>query len=561
LSKEYQHIIKDINDWPISQFTKNREEFVRELRLYTIEKVLAHKRYDLPELLQKSIYFEKKRVKGEEWKVDPADEAKFWQKIEKELFEVSAIDNPTKKDYLPILEKMIHRYAEEIVGNFKPKTFKFARKFLTWLFKRIYNRISLKRIYKLWGSTDSLLDKFTLVGPSDKIRGLFDRGVVVFVPTHFSNLDSILLGYQVDFVTKIPAFLYGAGLNLYNTEIIGYFMNRLGTYRVDRRKKNLIYIETLKSMNTLSIIQGVNNLFFPGGTRSRSGAIEDKIKLGLLNSTVEAQRYIADHDLDRKVFIVPVVTRFPFVLDANQLISDHLSRQGQERYYHERPKMSATKLLRMLLKGMYTNEGKSYLAYGQPMDVFGNMVNDEGVSVDNSGKEIDINNYFSGIEDEANYIQREKVYTKRLGEKIVKQYRDNNIIIPSHLVAFLTYHHLTVSQNETDIFNLLLLDVKHIDVSIDLIVRQLAFVIDRLKKEYPKVLLAAELDGDPNEVFAEGMKYLGVYNSQKPLYIKNEMLKTESIKLLYYYHNQLSSEEVISITSSKDFQLLEKRLD
>ncbi len=561
MSRNYRHIIEDINDWPISQFTKNREEFVRELRLYTIEKVLAHKRYDLPELLQKSIYFEKKRVKGEEWKVDPADEAKFWQKIEKELFAVNSIDQPTKKDYLPILEKMIHRYAEEIVGNFRPKTFKFARKFLTWLFKRIYNRISLRRIYRLWGSTDSLLEKFTITGPSDKIRTLFNKGVVVFVPTHFSNLDSILLGYQVDFITKIPAFLYGAGLNLYNTEIIGYFMNRLGTYRVDRRKKNLIYIETLKSMNTLSMIQGVNNLFFPGGTRSRSGAIEDKIKLGLLNSTVEAQRYIVDHGLDRKVFIVPVVTRFPFVLDANQLISDHLSRQGQERYYHERPKMSATKLLRILLKGMYTSEGKSYLAYGQPMDVFGNKVDDEGRSIDNSNKQIDIRNYFSGIEDQANYIQREKVYTKRLGDKIVQQYRENNIIIPSHLVAYLAYHHVTVSYNETDIFNLLLLDVKHIEVPVDLIIQQIDFVIKQLKAHYPKVLLADELDLTPKEVFEEGMRYLGVYNSQKPLYIKSNILKTESLKLLYYYHNQLSSEAVADIVESKEFGLVVKRQD
>ena len=557
MSKDYQHIIEDINDWPISQFSENREDFVRELRLYTIEKVLAHKRYDLPELLQKSIFFEKKRVKGEEWKVDPADESKFWQKTEKELFKVNALENPKKKDYLPILEKMIHRYAEEIVGNFKPKTFKFARKFLTWLFKRIYNKISLKRIYKLWGSTESLLDKFKIFGPSNKIRTLFDKGVVVFVPTHFSNLDSILLGYQVDFVTKIPAFLYGAGLNLYNTEIIGYFMNRLGTYRVDRRKKNLIYIETLKSMNTLSIIQGVNNLFFPGGTRSRSGAIESKIKLGLLNSTVEAQRYIVDHQLDRKVFIVPVVTRFPFVLDANQLISDHLTRQGQERYFHERPKMSVTKLFRIFLTGMYTNEGKSYLSYGQPMDVFGNTVDEEGVSRDASGNEIDIDKYFSGIEDQANYIQREAVYTKRLGNKIVQQYQENNIIIPSHLVAFLVYKQLTVLQNETDIFNLLLLNVKHIQVSAELIINQIDSVVKRLKSEYPQVILAEELEGNPRDVFNEGMKYLGVYNSQKPLYLKNGILKTESLKLLYYYHNQLSSEAVSSIVEDKQFKLID----
>ena len=45
---------------------------------------------------------------------------------------------------------------------------------------------------------------------------------------------------------------------------------------------------TLQAINALiypwfiSLIEGINHIFFPGGTRSRSGAIEDKLKLGLL---------------------------------------------------------------------------------------------------------------------------------------------------------------------------------------------------------------------------------------------------------------------------------------
>ncbi len=557
MSDQQTHIIEDVNDWPISKFAAKRDEFVLELRRYTIEKVLAHKRYDLPELLQKSIFFEKKRIKGERWKVDPADEEKFWLKLEKELHDVNANSKATKADYMPVLERMIHRYAEEIVGNFKPKTFLFARKFLTWFFKRIYNSWSLRNPFKIWGTKESLLDKFVMYGPEKKIRHLFSKGVVVFVPTHFSNLDSILLGYKFDMKTQIPAFVYGAGLNLYNTEIIGYFISRLGTYRVDRRKKNLIYIETLKSMNTLSIIQGVNNLFFPGGTRSRSGKIEDKIKLGLLNSTVEAQRYIVDNNLDRRVFIVPLVTRFPFVLDANELISDYLSRQGQERYFHERPKLSPTKLLRMFLRGMYTNRGKSYLSYGQPMDVFGNLVDNEGNSIDGQGNIIDISTYFSGIEDKANYIQREAVYTKKLGAKIIEQYFKSNVIIASHLIAYLAYKHFSKAQNETDVFNLLLLNVKHVKIPLATIHSQINFIVKVLKEDHPEVLLSKVLDRSAEEIVEEGLKYLGVYNSLKALYIKKDLLKTESIKLLYYYHNQLSSSEIDAITSSKDYQLIQ----
>src|SRR3546814_15272144 len=49
----------------------------------------------------------------------------------------------------------------------------------------------------------------------------------------------------------LPAFIYGAGLNLFNRKIFAYFMNSLGAYKVDRRKKNLPYLETLKTYSTL----------------------------------------------------------------------------------------------------------------------------------------------------------------------------------------------------------------------------------------------------------------------------------------------------------------------
>src|SRR5690625_7368921 len=102
------------------------------------------------------------------------------------------------------------------------------------------------------------------------------------LPTHVSNVDSSLIDYVIETKVGIPAFAYGAGLNLYNFGPAAYFMNRLGAYRVDRRKKNPIYLETLKAMSTLSIKSGVNNLFFPGGTRSRSGHSESRLKLGRL---------------------------------------------------------------------------------------------------------------------------------------------------------------------------------------------------------------------------------------------------------------------------------------
>ena len=143
---------------------------------------------------------------------------------------------------------------------------------------------------------------------------------------------------------NIPAFAYGAGLNLYDMEIFAYYMNRLGAYRVDRRKKNPIYLETLKGMASLSLIEGVNHIFFPGGTRSRSGAIEDKLKLGLLNSVIDAQRHCLVNNLNQKIFIVPLTLGYHFVIEAGSLIEQNLRIEGKESYTKVRQKKSVVKL-------------------------------------------------------------------------------------------------------------------------------------------------------------------------------------------------------------------------
>ena len=114
----------------------------------------------------------------------------------------------------------------------------------------------------------------------------------------------------------MPAFIYGAGLNLYHNKILAHFMNRLGAYTVDRRKRNPIYRATLDSYATIATLEGVHGIFFPGGTRSRSGAIEKNLKLGLLSTALEAQRRNFVYPIraqSEKIFVVPLVMSYHFV--------------------------------------------------------------------------------------------------------------------------------------------------------------------------------------------------------------------------------------------------------
>ena len=68
--------------------------------------------------------------------------------------------------------------------------------------------------------------------------------------------------------------MYGAGLVLYNLKIFSYFFNSLVLIRLIEEKNIYCTSETLKTYTEEAIINDCHNLFYPGGTRSRSGSIE-----------------------------------------------------------------------------------------------------------------------------------------------------------------------------------------------------------------------------------------------------------------------------------------------
>ena len=55
----------------------------------------------------------------------------------------------------------------------------------------------------------ALKNRLLLAGQVDETRELFNKGLVVFLPTHQSNLDSIMVGYMIDYKLGLPAFLMG----------------------------------------------------------------------------------------------------------------------------------------------------------------------------------------------------------------------------------------------------------------------------------------------------------------------------------------------------------------
>lgn len=547
----YPHIEPDIKQWPIYKLHKKRQSLIEELDDATRERLVKKYGDKIEDIIASTIYTERTRMKQDPWKVDPPQDAAFWAKIKSRLVKRSLDkdDDEARVNNEQLLQKIIHRYSEEIVGTFKVKTFLFARKFLTFFFSRLLNASAGRNFGRIFGRSHRVFERLRAEGEIDKIRALFDKGTVVVLPTHFSNLDSILIGYVMDQIMGLPSFSYGAGLNLYNTGYTAYFMNRLGPYRVDRRKKNPVYLETLKTFCKLAVQKGTNSLFFPGGTRSRSGHLETKLKLGLVGSIMEAQRALYQEGENKKVFIIPLILGYDVTLEAKFLIEQHLKATGKEFYLsNSKDNFYSFRSIMKFIWKTFSESSDITLSFGKPMDVLGNFVDAEGVSYDRFGNPVRLREYFMSDGKIVTDLQREQQYTMILGQRIVERFHKENIVLASHLVAFAAFRVLEHFNPRLDLYGILRLPADDIFFPSDV----MSEVLDDLQRRLYQMERKGQIKLSKNvtnlkgeELIKCGVSDLGVYHAEKPLiFDKQGRLVSEDFKLLYYYHNRMDSYEL-----------------
>lgn len=553
-NKKYEPILEGIPDWPVYRLSRNRKEFIEEVaqKSYKRIKEIRPTRKQLIDELEATVYREQQRMKRNRWRVDPPDEVKFWSEIKEELIDLTAkpLDEKSaerKEDEL--LSIIVARYAHEIAGNFKPSSYRFARRIITFWFSRLLNASRVKKFGAIFRNQYTLRDKIQIVGKVRQLRLLTRKGTIVMVPTHFSNLDSILIGWIIH-ALGLPAFIYGAGLNLFNIKIFAYFMNSLGAYKVDRRKKNLPYLETLKMYSGIAIQRGAHSLFFPGGTRSRSGMIEKMLKLGLLSTTVEAQRNIYlntdGREEPQKIFVVPVTLNYHFVLEAPELIDDYLSAKGQDKYLPEQDPHGSYGLIKFMLK-FFTKGSNISVSIGRCMDVLGNYVDDDGNSLDSNDRIINTRDYFLSAGRVTVDSQRENEYTRMLSQRIVSEYHRINRIFASHLVAFVAFEMWQKQHPKLDLFGLLRLPEEDLVLEYAIFRKTCKRVrkkIYKLKKE-GKANHATHLKGKIDLVIKHGLENVGIFHIKRPLRMnKQGNIITQDLNLLYYYHNRMVGYEL-----------------
>lgn len=537
------HILPDRKQWPIVKLSESMPAFKQVWIEETVERLKAANGDDIDTVIAKTIHLERIRVKTEKWKVDDPEEGSLWRKMQQALARESLDRDSEEAEEASedILTKIVTLYADEIAGNFQIPTYFFARKYLSLGFDRLLNAAGSRNLKRFYGRQLHMRDRVKAYGELDHIRELAKTGTIILLPTHFSNLDSILIGWAVD-VLGLPAFSYGAGLNLFNSAILGHYMNRLGAYKVDRRKRNPIYLETLKSYSRLTVEDGVHSLFFPGGTRSRSGQIESKLKMGLLGTVIEAQRRMLQRGEDKKVYIVPLVLDYHIVLEAKSLIKQHLKQTGQESFIILDDEFGSNKTILSFLWKVFSGSSEIQLSFGKPLDVLGNFVDKEGNSIGVNGNTVDISDYFKTGDTIVAHQQREEQYTRRLADIVVERFHAENIILSSHVVAYTMFQLLNAFFNDLDLYGVLRLPDDETYLPYPVVRSAIAKVQQELfeLERNGKCKLSSKIKLDLDELIADGLKQIGIYHAMSVLHRtdKND-LKTDDILLLYYYHNKL----------------------
>jgi glycerol-3-phosphate O-acyltransferase len=434
-----------------------------------------------------------------------------------------------------VLHTIVTEMTRDVAGNFDPRVYRFARQAAP----RLIGGIMEPR--RLVAAAPESLDRVLKVqGDLERLRQLQNEGSLVFVPTHSSNLDSIVLAQALE-ISGLPPVVYGAGKNLFTNPIISFFMHNLGAYRVDRRIRVSLYKDILKLYSQVMIERGYHSLFFPGGTRSRSGMIERHVKLGLLGSAVEAFTTNQVRRIDRPVWFVPTTINYALVLEAETLIKDWLMEEGQARYIIEDDEFSQIDRWFAFFRKMVGMRGACTIRFGDPIDPFGNRVDASGRSLTPTGRAIDPGGYVEQRGKPVVDALRDAAYTRELGEVLAQRYEQDTVLMSTQVVAHVLFRDLVQSTPGMDLFARLRLRGE-IGLDRETLCQELGEARDRLcALEVKGRVRTSDVvkEDTPSELLERALSYWNGYHDSTAATLEGNRVVLGDPSLLLYYQNRL----------------------
>jgi len=443
-----------------------------------------------------------------------------------------------------VLHTIVTEMTRDVAGNFDPRVYRFARQAAP----RLIGGIMEPR--RLVSAAPESLDRVLKVqGDVELLRQLQNDGSLVFVPTHSSNLDSIVLAQALE-ISGLPPVIYGAGKNLFTNPIISFFMHNLGAYRVDRRIRVSLYKDILKLYSQVMIERGYHSLFFPGGTRSRSGMIERRLKLGLLGSAVEAFTTNQVRRVDRPVWFVPTTINYALVLEAETLVRDWLMEEGQARFIIEDDEFSQIDRWFAFFRKMVGMRGACIIRFGDPIDPFGNRVDGRGQSLTPTGRAIDPGGYVEQRGKPVIDAVRDAAYTRELGEVLGQRYEQDTVLMSTQVVAHVLFRDLVQSTPGMDLFARLRLRGE-VGLDCETLCQELGEARDRLCRLEAKGRVRTSdvvKEDTPSELLERALSFWNGYHDSTAATLEANRVVLRDPSLLLYYQNRLVpfAEEIAS---------------
>ncbi|MGB8223973.1 MAG: 1-acyl-sn-glycerol-3-phosphate acyltransferase [Polyangiales bacterium] len=438
-----------------------------------------------------------------------------------------------------VLHTIVTDMTRDVAGNFDPRVYRFSRRAVPRLIGAVMEPRSLTK--DLIGTEQNSIERILKVqGDLDHLRHLQNEGSLVYVPTHSSNLDSIVLSQALE-MSGLPPVVYGAGKNLFTNPIISFFMHNLGAYRIDRRIHVGLYKNILKLYSQVMIERGYHSLFFPGGTRSRSGMIERRLKLGLLGSAVEAFTTNRVRRVDRPVWFVPTTINYALVLEAETLIKDWLMEEGQARYIIEDDEFSRIDRWFAFFRKMVGMRGACIIRFGEPIDPFGNRIDGRGQSMTPTGRTIDPGGYVERRGKPVIDPVRDAAYTRELGDVLANRYEQDTVLMSTQVVAHVLFRDLVASSPGMDLFARLRLRGE-IALDRETLCRKLGEARDRLcaLEARGRVRTSDVVKEDtPSELLDRALSFWSGYHDSSAVTLEADRIVISDPSLLLYYQNRL----------------------
>ncbi|MEM7135499.1 MAG: 1-acyl-sn-glycerol-3-phosphate acyltransferase [Myxococcota bacterium] len=461
------------------------------------------------------------------------DRLGYWRSMVRRIGRMD--DNEQKR----ALNSIVTTMAKDVAGNFDPRVYRFARQAIP---RMVAGLMEPSRVTQgLTVPRSEVLSRVLRVqGDIEHLTHLQSEGSLVFVPTHSSNLDSIVLAQALE-VSGLPPVIYGAGKNLFTNPIISFFMHNLGAYRVDRRIRVQLYKEVLKLYSQVMIERGYHSLFFPGGTRSRSGMIERHLKLGLLGSAVEAFTTNQVRRVDRPIWFVPTTINYALVLEAETLIRDWLTEEGKARYIIEDDEFSRIDRWVAFFRKVVGMRSACIIRFGEPIDPFGNAVDDKGASLSPGGQTLDPGGYVEHRGTPLVDPVRDAAYTRELGQVLAERYEKDTVLMSTQVVGHVLFRHLVMQTPGMDLFARLRLR-NEISINRALVIADIGEARDRLRalEEKGQVHISDVVrEETPDALLEQALNFWNGYHNSTAARLEGNDIVLCDPSLLLYYQNRL----------------------